>query len=149
MEKTQSESISIIDHFASVDDPRVESTRKRQAQRHHRGRRQLGRYRILRKRQNRMVQDLPQTPQQNTVPRHIQARLFPHRRAKLPNTSSSNGQNGTGKPPKGRSRRLTARQSGAPMTRQTANPPSIWRARGRPPKEPRLDRSKQTTIPTR
>ena len=36
MEKTQSVSISIIDHFASVDDPRMERTGKRQARRHHR-----------------------------------------------------------------------------------------------------------------
>ena len=66
MEKTQS--ISIIDHFASVDDPRMESTGKRQARRHHRGRRQLGRYRILRQRQNQPVQDLPRTPQR--IPSH-------------------------------------------------------------------------------
>ena len=38
MEKTQSVSISIIDHFAGVDDPRMERTRKRQARRRHRGR---------------------------------------------------------------------------------------------------------------
>ena len=35
MEKTQSASISIIDRFAGVDDPRMERARKRQARRYY------------------------------------------------------------------------------------------------------------------
>ena len=62
-------------------------------------------------------------------PRHLRARLLPHRRPKPP---TSNGQSGSGKPPKGKSWQLTARPFGAPLTNRTANPPSTRRARGRP-----------------
>ena len=122
MEKTQSASISIIDRFAGGDDPRMERA----------GKRKLG--------------DIIAVGVGAVIAgadNRVDIATFGNAKIKwfetfleLPNgissKSSSNGRSGSGKPPKGGSRRLTARPSGAWLTRRTAYPPSISQARGRP-----------------
>ena len=110
MEKTQSASISIIDHFASVDDPRMELAGKRQDWRRHRGRhpppsspapttgsisnpsaapKSTG----SRRSANSPTEYRPTTPS---------GASFPSSTRGTSKTCSSNGQSGFGKPPKGK-----------------------------------------------
>ena len=54
-----------------------------------------------------------------------------------------------GEAAKGQVAAIDGKTVAAPPTRRTANSPSTWRARGRPPTASRLGRSRPTPIPTR